>query len=379
MKAPEIAADAELPKVFLIGPGPGARGGIAQFNSELARVLRDAGAEATILAYRRIYPSFSRAGRQGPDPSRRKEDVSAATVLVPWLPWTWSRARRMLRSQSTQIVVVVQWWHPITSVSSWYVTQFARKKLRARVIFVCHNASPHEGFPLSRALTRLALRTGNLLVALSEGVAGELRTLLPGTNVSVVPHPPYSVIGGEVSVANRDAWRERVGAGSNAKVVLFFGNVRPYKGLRDLIDAFPKIVGACDAMLVVAGTFFESIDSYRARVDELGISDYVRLFDEYIPNEDIASLFSMSDLVVLPYRSASQSGVIPLAAMFRKPVVTTSVGGLPEALAGTGVVVPPNDPEALSAAVIGALETPPAPPQTSDDLWTRWRDAVLSS
>ena len=110
-------------------------------------------------------------------------------------------------------------------------------------------------------------------------------------------------------------------------------------------------------MLVVAGTFFESIESYRARVDELGIRDSVRLFDEYIPNEDVASLFAMSDLVVLPYRSASQSGVIPLAAMFRKPVVTTNVGGLPEALAGSGVVVPPNDPDALGVAVVGRFQS----------------------
>jgi glycosyltransferase involved in cell wall biosynthesis len=364
--------------VLLIGPGPGTRGGIAQFNSQLARVLRDAGTDATILAYRRIYPSFSRAGRQGRDPSQRQEDVSSAAVLVPWLPWTWLRARKVLRSRSPQIVVV-QWWHPITSLSTWYLARFAKRRLRARVVFVCHNASPHEGFPLSRALTRLALGTGDLLIALSEGVAGELRVLVPGAVVSVVPHPPYSVLDTDISVANRQKWDARIAAGVDAKIVLFFGNVRPYKGLRDLIDAFPRIAETCNATLVVAGTFFESVDSYRARVDELGIHGSVRLFDEYIPNEDVASLFDMSDLVVLPYRTASQSGVIPLAAMFRKPVFTTNVGGLPEALAGTGTVVPPNDPAALGVAVVEALRNPPAPPPSGDDLWERWRDAILAS
>jgi len=372
----EIRSKAEPCRLLLIGPGPGARGGIAQFNSELARVLRDAGTDTTILAYRRIYPSFSRAGRQGRDPSRLQEDVSSAAILVPWLPWTWLRARSALRSRSPQ-TVVVQWWHPITSLSTWYLARLARKRLGARVIFVCHNASPHEGFPLSRALTRLALGTGDLLIALSEGVAGELRSLLPGAQVSVVPHPPYSVLDMDTSVANRAQWSARVSARADAKIVLFFGNVRPYKGLRDLIDAFPRIAESCDATLVVAGTFFESIDSYRVRVDELGISDSVYLFDEYIPNEDVASLFGMSDLIVLPYRTASQSGVIPLAAMFQKPVVTTNVGGLPEALAGSGIVVPPNDPDALGVAVCDALRDPPAPPPSGDDLWRRWRDAVL--
>jgi glycosyltransferase involved in cell wall biosynthesis len=377
-KPVEIAPNGGRRKVLLIGPGPGTRGGIAQFNSQLARVLRDGGTDATILAYRRIYPSFSRAGRQGRDPSRRQEDVSSAAVLVPWLPWTWFRARRVLRSRSPQIVVV-QWWHPITSLSTWYLARFAKRRLRARVVFVCHNASPHEGFPLARALTRLALGSGDRLVALSEGVAGELRSLVPTARVSVVPHPPYSVLDAAVPIANREKWDARVGGVGGTKIVLFFGNVRPYKGLADLIDAFPQVARASNAILVVAGTFFEPIDSYRARVDELGIRDSVRLFDEYIPNEDVASLFDMSDLVVLPYRTASQSGVIPLAAMFRKPVVTTNVGGLPEALAGSGVVVPPNDPEALGDAVVAALQTPPAPPPSGEDLWSRWRDAVLSS
>jgi glycosyltransferase involved in cell wall biosynthesis len=275
--------------------------------------------------------------------------------------------------------VVVQWWHPITSLSTWYLARFATRRLNARVIFVCHNASPHEGFPFSRALTRLALSPGDLLLALSDGVAAELRALAPNARVAVVPHPPYSALGSSSSAANRERWEARIGARAGAKIVLFFGNVRPYKGLHDLIDAFPRIAGAANAMLVVAGTFFEPIERYRARIEELGIGDSVRLFDEYIPNEDVAALFELSDLVVLPYRSASQSGVIPLAAMFRKPVVTTNVGGLPEALAGSGAVVPPNDPDTLGTAVIAALERPPPPPPTGEELWRRWRDAVLSS
>jgi glycosyltransferase involved in cell wall biosynthesis len=274
---------------------------------------------------------------------------------------------------------VIQWWHPITSLSSFYLARLARQRYGARVVFVCHNASPHEGFPLSRTLSRLALRAGDVLVALSEGVADELRSLVPNASVSVVPHPPYAVLGSGLSATNRAQWEARIAAPADAKIVLFFGNVRPYKGLRDLVDAFAQVAETCNAMLVVAGTFFEPIDSYRARIEELALGDCVRLFDEYIPNEDVASLFDLCHLVVLPYRSASQSGVVPLAAMFRKPVVTTNVGGLPEALAGTGTVVPPNDPDSLAAAVLQALSNPPDPPPTGDDLWERWRDAILAS
>jgi glycosyltransferase involved in cell wall biosynthesis len=175
-----------------------------------------------------------------------------------------------------------------------------------------------------------------------------------------------------------DSWRRRIDAAPGAKIVLCFGNVRPYKGVRDLIEAFPRVRASADAVLVVAGTFFEPIGEYRARIDELGVADSVRLFDEYVPNEDVAPLFELADLVVLPYRSASQSGVIPLAAALRKPVVATSVGGLPDALAGSGKVVPPENPEALAAAIVEALDETPLPPPVEQDLWTRWCDAVLS-
>jgi glycosyltransferase involved in cell wall biosynthesis len=363
-------------RVILIAPGPGTRGGIAQFNAELTRRLRERGASATILGYRRTYPAFARAGRQGADPSARQEDVPSEIRLVPWFPWTWVRAAATIRRESPD-VVVFQWWHPITALSSWYVARRARRA-GAKIVFVCHNAWPHEGFPLARALTRLALRTAHSLVALSDPVASELRRLLPKMPVSVIPHPPFSVLE-QTADADPELWRQRIDAPAGAKIVLFFGNIRSYKGLRDLVDAFPRVIASTNAVLVVAGTFLESSAEYRARVEELGIGDSVRLFDEYVPNEEVAPLFELADLVVLPYRTASQSGVIPLAAAFGKPVVATAAGGLPDALAGAGILVPPEAPDELGAAIVRALEAPPPPPpRVEQDLWDRWCEAVLS-
>jgi glycosyltransferase involved in cell wall biosynthesis len=363
-------------RVILIAPGPGTKGGIAQFNTELTRRLRELDVSATILAYRRTYPVFSRAGRQGPDPSARQEDVPSEARLVPWFPWTWLGAAATIRRESPD-VVVFQWWHPITALSSWYVARRARAA-GAKVVFVCHNAWPHEGFPFAQALTRLALGTAHSLVALSDPVASELRRLLPTVRVTVIPHPPFSVLD-ETPGSNPDLWRRRIDAPAGAKIVLFFGNVRSYKGLRDLIDAFPRVVASTNAVLVVAGTFLEPIAGYRGRIDELGLGKSVRLFDQYVPNEEVAPLFELADLVVLPYRSASQSGVIPLAATFRKPVVATAAGGLPDSLAGAGIVVPPEAPDQLGAAIVRALEEPPPPPPpVGQELWGRWCEAVLS-
>jgi glycosyltransferase involved in cell wall biosynthesis len=225
----------------------------------------------------------------------------------------------------------------------------------------------------------MALRTADSIVALSDSVASELKRLLPEVPISVIPHPPFSVLEptGDSAV---NLWRDRIDARPDAKIVLFFGNVRPYKGLRDLIDAFPEVAASANAVLVVAGTFFESTADYRARIDELDLVDSVRLFDGYVPNEQVAPLFELSDLVVLPYRSASQSGVISLAAAFSKPVVATTAGGLADALAGAGMVVPPEDPDALGTAIVRALQEPPPPPAPfGQELWARWCEAVLSA
>ena len=298
-------------------------------------------------------------------------------MLVPWLPWTWFRAGRECRRAAPE-VVVIQWWHPLVALSSWHVARRSRAA-GARVIFVCHNASPHEAFPLARPLSRMALQTGTTLIAMSDAVATELRELVPRQSVQVIPHPSYQILAPEAKTLERQRqdWQRRIGA-PGAKVVLFFGNVRPYKGLRDLLDAFQRVMLHATAVLVVAGTFFESADDYRTRIKELGLEEVVRLFPAYVANEDVAGLFAASDLVVLPYRSASQSGVIPLAAMFEKPVVATAVGGIATELAGRGILVPPCDPVSLGDAILSALTQPPRPPVTEPNVWERWRDAVLS-
>jgi glycosyltransferase involved in cell wall biosynthesis len=172
-------------------------------------------------------------------------------------------------------------------------------------------------------------------------------------------------------------WRDRLRL-DEAKVVLFFGNVRPYKGVSDLVNAFAEVHVRAEATLVIAGTFFEPLASYERQIESLGLSNCVRLIPEYVPNEDVAALFALVDLVVLPYRAASQSGVIPLAAMLKKPVVATAVGGLAEALGDSGSLVPPNDPAALAAAIERALESPPPPPK-SNDTWAEWQRVILGS
>jgi len=275
-------------------------------------------------------------------------------------------------------ILAIQWWHPITAPCTWYVARRARK-LGIRVVIVCHNAVPHEGFPFARTLTLHALRSATSLLALSDSVAAELQTLLPGHEIPVVPLPPLLSTDAQTLDRHVATWRDRIDAPRDSKVVLFFGNVRPYKGLMTLVESFASVVAQAHAVLIVAGTFFDKMEPYQRRIAELQLDDSVRLFPDYIPDEEVAGLFALSDLVVLPYRSASQSGAIPLASLFEKPVVASAVGGIPSALAGTGALVPPNDPDALATAIVQALQDPPAPPPRDVEGWNSWREAVLAA
>jgi glycosyltransferase involved in cell wall biosynthesis len=157
--------------------------------------------------------------------------------------------------------------------------------------------------------------------------------------------------------------------------VLFFGNVRPYKGLSDLIDAFPLVLPEVAALLVIAGTFFESLEAYEERIKGLGIAADVFIFPHYVPDDEVGALFSLADVVVLPYRSGSQTGVAPLAAELGKPVVATDVGGISEGL-GSMAKVTADRPAELAAAIVRSLRDA-APSVRPVPDWESWAQAVV--
>ena len=358
-----------FPRIAFVNVAPSARGGIAQFGTGLARAAARAGASALVLAYARLYPGWTKAGRQSPEPAPAEHDLEVVGGLVPWRPRTWRAAARAFERNAAD-VLVVQWWSPITAPCVWWLAGRARRA-GARVVVVCHNVRPHERFSGWRMLTRRALRRADVLVALSEPVAAELRALVAGARPRVLGHPPNLPVGG-ASPRDAERWRTRLRLPEDGAVVLFFGNVRPYKGLADLVEAWPAVTRAHPAAtLLVAGTFFESLQRYERRLAQLSVAESVRLYAEYVPADEVAGLLAAADLLVLPYRSASQSGIAPLAATAGCPVVATAVGGLPEALPAGCATTPPGDPAGLAAAISAALLKPPPPPRAAAQ-WEAW-------
>ena len=169
--------------------------------------------------------------------------------------------------------------------------------------------------------------------------------------MSLHPHPIYDFFRRDNTTPEEA--RKHIGAGSEP-IILFFGYIRPYKGLLYLLRAMPEIKNRIGARLIVVGEFYEDKEPYIREVRELAIEDSVEFVDRYVPNEEVEKYFLASDLVVLPYLSATQSGIVQIAMAFDKPMVVTSVGGLPDVVAEgkTGFIVPPEDSGAIAEAVI---------------------------
>jgi glycosyltransferase involved in cell wall biosynthesis len=354
-------------RVAFLGVSPDSRGGIAQFGRGLAeRVAEDA--EILVIGYRQLYPRFTRPGRQAADPSRRRGRLEHRSIPVPWLPWTW-RATTAALTEFRPDAVVVQWWSPLFGPCVRWIARRARRR-NASVLVMCHNYRPHERFPFWRRISRAALSQAHALAAFSERVAEETTRLVPGVPMHVGALPPLIAA---------DAGPDATAPSGlpDGPLILFFGNVRAYKGLEDLVAALPIVRRSVDAKLVVAGSFFEPFERYEGQVRELGVADAVRFLPDYIPDEQVPGLFAACDVVALPYRSASQSGVLGQAALAARPVVATRVGSLPQAIGERGVLVAPSDPAALAAGLVTALTDPPPPPLPDEDAWRRWRDLVL--
>jgi glycosyltransferase involved in cell wall biosynthesis len=223
-------------------------------------------------------------------------------------------------------------------------------------MFLCHNVLPHEKAGPIKLLTKCALRKGSMFITHSDEDTSNLKALLPNAQVKKGRHPTYEVFK-EQPIA-KDAARRELGLPKEQNVILFFGLVREYKGLKHLIEAMPIILATTDVTLVIAGEFYDNREKYVQQIKDLGVDYRVKLKDQYIPNEAVGTYFSATDLVVLPYVTATQSGIVQIAYGFDRPVVTSNVGGLPEAVKDgeTGFVVPPEDPRSLAQAVIRFFE-----------------------
>ena len=338
-------------RIALVGPLHPWRGGIAQYLGLLGEALR-ARAEVAAVTFTRQYPGFLFPGQSQRDPDAPPPGFPVSALIDSINPFTWPGAARHLDAFAPGLVIL-KWWIPFFG-PAFSATVAPLRRRGTRVMLVCDNLIPHERRVGDRAFTNMMLRESDGYLVMSESVERDLDTLKRGAPRRRVLHPLYAQF--DRGRYTRESARARLGL--DGEVVVFFGYVRRYKGLDILLEAWPRVRERRPATLVVAGEFYEDAAPYRALAAAAGGEPTVRLLGRYLPDDEVEALFKAADVVVLPYRSATQSGVTHVAYALGVPVITTDVGGLSETVrpGETGLVVPPEDPAALAEAIVRFFE-----------------------
>ncbi len=340
-------------KYCVIGPTYPFRGGIAHYSTLLVKHLRQQH-DVRFITYLKQYPKWLYPGNTAMDPTSDSGvlQVDCDRVLTPWDPMTWWKTYQIIKKDAPD-VLILQWWTPFWSPMLFALTRLIYRNTKIRVIFLCHHMIPPDGGVFDWFLARRILWRGNAFVVMSEEDYALMRRALPWARIKGTTHPPYDVFSRDP--LEQDVARAKLSLNLSDSVILFFGFVRRYKGLRYLIEALPEVRQHIpNAKLLVVGEFWEDERLYREMVARLGLNDCVQFYSKYVPNDEMSTYFSAADLVAMPYLEATQSGVAQLAIGFERPMVATNVGGMPDAVEDgkTGLIVPPANSPALAEAIV---------------------------
>jgi glycosyltransferase involved in cell wall biosynthesis len=334
-------------KIAVVGPAYPFRGGIAHYTTLLASHL-SVQHDTRLYSFQRQYPAILFPGRSQIDPSASLVPIEVRRWLTPWWPLSWRHVTQDWKTWQPERVVI-QWWVPFMApMTAWLLTRARQLGLHSTVI--CHNVLPHEESRVDQAAVRWALQRADRLIVHTTAQQALAQKLLPDCQTQVVALPSYEAFHSEVW--GRDRARAHLSLTGN--ILLFFGLIRPYKGLLDLIEALPTILNEADVKLLVVGEIWGGASVYEARLVELNLQEKVQLIDRYVSNDEAAMYFSAADLAVLPYREATGSAVLQLSFGLGVPVVATRTGGMDEVVEDgvTGFLVAPGDVAGLSKAIV---------------------------
>jgi glycosyltransferase involved in cell wall biosynthesis len=339
------------PKIAVLGLSHPFRGGIAHHSTLLVRSLRKK-YSVRFITLSRQYPELLFPGKTQYDDSAHGLKEENEPLIDSVNPLTWVKAAFALKRDGVDLVVV-QWWNPFFGLAFGTIANLLNLIAKTKVCFLCHNVMPHESTLLDRILSRYAFFASCYFIVHSDEDRSNLLSLKPRALVRKSVHPTLSIFGEFASYSKSEA-RPRLGLAPDKKVLLFFGLIRAYKGLNYLIRAMDKVLKNLDCALLVVGEFYESKEEYLNLIKDLGLETHIIVRDEYVKNEDVSLYFGAADVVVLPYVTATQSGIVQIAFGLNKPVITTNVGGLPEAVEDgkTGFVVDAQSPDKLADAIV---------------------------
>ncbi len=331
-------------KVAILSPFHPYRGGIAQFSAMLYTALEKEH-EIKAFSFSRLYPDFLFPGKsQYVEPGDKAIQIPAERILDSINPFSFGTTVRKIKAFEPDVLIICYWM-------SFFIPGYAhianRLKNKTKVIVLLHNAIAHEPRVFDVPLTKLFFNQCSGFIVMSEAVKNDLLKIKPDAKYILKPHPLYNHFGEKIDRTKAVA---HLGLNPDMKTLLFFGLIRDYKGLDILIDAMSEIDETYQ--LVIAGECYGSFEKYESQIAQSPAKNRIHVFNQYIDDEKVPYFFSAADLLVLPYKSATQSGVIPVAYHFDVPVLATNVGGLKDYIesASTGIVCQP-DAHSIAAGI----------------------------
>ena len=357
-------------RIVIVGTAYPLRGGIAHHIALLEQTLVRRGHDVKVITFKRQYPKFLFPGKSqeevgvaiGTSQAQNSPLSTPAEIIIDSInPLTWMEAGS-IAAQFRPDLILFKYWIPFFAPAYGVLARTARRLTRkhgreCRIGFIVDNVLPHEKRPGDLMLTKFAFRAVDYFIVLSDAVERDLKAVDPRAKIVRLDHPTFENFGSRVE---RSEARQKLEIPEDAPVILFFGYIRKYKGLDILLRGMPQMLaGLPELRLIVAGEFYGDEKEYRELIEELRIpARNLVLATDYIPNEEVTLYFSAANVCVLPYRSATQSGIVLVAYNFDVPAIATDVGGLAEVVKDgkSGFIARTATPEAVANKVIQFFE-----------------------
>ncbi len=329
-----------MAKIFIIGPAYPLRGGLATFDELFCDAFNKQGHQCEIISYSLQYPNFLFPGSTQFDTSgNAPAHIKIHTLINSVNPLSWIKTARFIKKQKPDFIVF-RFWIPFMGPALGSIARMLRKS-GIKVLAITDNVIPHETRPGDVSFAKYFIKACDGFITMSKAVMADLNKFTYTPHKKYLLHPLYTSFGEKL---NKTDARKALNISQEKQVVLFFGLIRKYKGLDMLLDAMGELKSHPNIILVVAGEFYEDKQPYLDLIEKHKIQNQVILLAKFIANEDVKLYFSAADLVALPYRSATQSGVTQVSFHFEVPTLVTNVGGLGEIIPDktAGYVVEPN-------------------------------------
>ncbi|QQS28156.1 MAG: glycosyltransferase [Sphingobacteriales bacterium] len=350
-------------KILVLGPAYPYRGGIATFSERLSETFAKSGHNSEIFTFTLQYPAFIFPGKtqysNDPPP-----EIKIFRLFNSINPVNWIISGLKIKQLKPDLVIW-QFWMPYLAPLMGTVNRLILRNRHTKIVGILHNLHPHEPRPFDRWFTRYFVRSCHAFVCLSDSVRKELLEFNRNSKAVFIPHPVYDNFG---QIAEKRVARQYLGLSQTQNIALFFGLVRPYKGLDVLIKAMadPRLSQNHHLLLLIAGEFYEPIERFLEMIAALNLEQNVKIEPRFIASEEVKYYFCAANIIVQPYRTGTQSGITQMAYHFNRPMLVTDVGGLAEIVPHNiaGYVVPPENPAAIADAL--------------DDFFTHQREEEFS-